>query len=81
MAFRKVPTAALLAPIVALTLSILFTPFLRLVGYNTTSSSPPTPYKCAPAAYTIEMLSFDPLVIYINNFLYDEEVDYLLNMT
>lgn len=34
-------------------------------------------YKCTHE-YSIEFLSFDPVVIYINNFLGDEEVEHLL---
>ncbi|KAK0620907.1 2OG-Fe(II) oxygenase family oxidoreductase [Immersiella caudata] len=35
-------------------------------------------YVCSPHEYTIELLSFDPLIIYINNFLKDDEVNYIL---
>ncbi|KAI0414473.1 hypothetical protein F5X98DRAFT_389746 [Xylaria grammica] len=37
------------------------------------------PYSC-DHSYTIELLSIDPLVIYINNFLRDEEIEHLLNL-
>lgn len=37
-------------------------------------------YSCAHN-YTIELMSIDPAVIYINNFVKDEEVEYLLNAT
>ncbi|KAI1125131.1 hypothetical protein F5Y10DRAFT_247723 [Nemania abortiva] len=35
------------------------------------------PYTC-DQSYTIEILSIDPLVIYLNNFLRDEEIEHLL---
>lgn len=37
------------------------------------------PYNC-DQNYTIELLSIDPLVIYINNFLRDEEIEHLLTL-
>ena len=36
-------------------------------------------YNCAHS-YTIELLSMDPLAIYINNFLSDYEIDHLLEL-
>ncbi|KAI0102729.1 hypothetical protein GGR51DRAFT_526059 [Nemania sp. FL0031] len=35
------------------------------------------PYTCEQS-YTIELLSIDPLVIYLNNFIRDEEIEHLL---
>ncbi|KAJ8131025.1 hypothetical protein O1611_g2600 [Lasiodiplodia mahajangana] len=35
------------------------------------------PYNC-DQSYTIELLSIDPLVIYINNFIRDEDIEHLL---
>lgn len=37
-------------------------------------------YNCSHR-YTVELLSIDPLVMYINGFLKNEEVDYLLDLT
>ncbi|KAI1752759.1 hypothetical protein F4782DRAFT_546393 [Xylaria castorea] len=37
------------------------------------------PYSC-DQNYTIELLSIDPLVIYINNFVRDEEIEHLLSL-
>lgn len=31
-------------------------------------------------SYTIELLSIDPLVMYINNFMRDKEIDHILNL-
>ncbi|KAI3322298.1 2OG-Fe(II) oxygenase family oxidoreductase [Xylariaceae sp. AK1471] len=39
----------------------------------------PASYNCIHS-YSIELLSIDPLVIYLNNFLSDVEVDYLLGL-
>jgi len=39
----------------------------------------PVSYSCVHS-YTIELLSIDPLVIYINNFLSEEEIEYLLDL-
>lgn len=39
-----------------------------------------SPYTCVPHDYSIELLSIDPLVIYINNFLRDEEIEHLLEL-
>jgi len=36
-------------------------------------------YTCSHS-YTTELLSIDPLVIYINNFIHDEEIEHLLNL-
>lgn len=36
-------------------------------------------YSC-DQSYTIELLSIDPLAIYINNFLRDEEIEHLLKL-
>jgi prolyl 4-hydroxylase len=36
-------------------------------------------YTC-DQSYTIELLSIDPLAIYINDFLRDEEIEHLLNL-
>lgn len=36
-------------------------------------------YTC-DQSYTIELLSIDPLVMYINNFMRDEEIDHILNL-
>lgn len=39
--------------------------------------SPSKQYECAHN-YSIEMLSFDPVIIYINHFINDAEIDYLV---
>ncbi len=39
----------------------------------------PASYRCVHS-YTIELLSTDPLVIYINNFLNNDEVEHLLGL-
>ncbi|KAI1169581.1 hypothetical protein F4777DRAFT_203301 [Nemania sp. FL0916] len=39
----------------------------------------PSSYKCVHS-YSIELLSIDPLVVYLNDFLSDAEVDYLLDL-
>ncbi|KAH8805173.1 2OG-Fe(II) oxygenase family oxidoreductase [Xylogone sp. PMI_703] len=39
----------------------------------------PVSYSCVHS-YTIELLSIDPLVIYINNFLTDAEIEHLLDL-
>ena len=39
----------------------------------------PETYTC-DQSYTIELLSIDPLVMYINNFMRDEEIDHILNL-
>lgn len=36
-------------------------------------------YSC-DQNYTIELLSIDPLVIYINNFIRDEEIEHVLTL-
>ncbi|KAL1860560.1 hypothetical protein VTK73DRAFT_7287 [Phialemonium thermophilum] len=42
-----------------------------------TSDADESTYRCEHA-YTVELLSLDPLAIYINNFLRDDEIDHLL---
>jgi len=37
-------------------------------------------YSCVHS-YSIELLSIDPLAIYINNFLTGDEINHLLNLT
>jgi len=48
--------------------------------YDNIESSLPTPenYKCKPHAYTTEIVSLDPLLIYINDFLSSEEANLLV---
>lgn len=76
MEHRKI-SAFLLVPVAALIVSV----FLASSGLVSLSSRAGTTYKCAAPAYSVELLSFNPLVIYINNFLHDEEVDHLLDVT
>lgn len=40
----------------------------------------PDGYECKHE-YTIELMSFDPLVIYANNFVSDAEINHLLETT
>ncbi|KAI0022358.1 2OG-Fe(II) oxygenase family oxidoreductase [Xylariomycetidae sp. FL0641] len=54
--------------------SIVDLPFLK------TSPLLPDNYEC-PADYNIELVSVDPLVMYINGFVKDAEVDHLLYKT
>lgn len=37
-------------------------------------------YSCTHE-YTAEILSFDPAVIYLNNFIKEHEIEHLLNIT
>ena len=39
----------------------------------------PTPLKCIPPAYSVRILSYDPLMMYIENFISKQERDYLLH--
>jgi hypothetical protein len=79
-------TAFIVFPISIMALGVLFGPFsasiwqtgqriAHLAGF---SSALTTSYVCSPHQYTIELLSFDPLIIYINDFLKEDEVDYIL---
>jgi len=38
-------------------------------------------YTCEPHRYTIELLSIDPLVFYIDGFLRDVEIEHLLSLS
>jgi prolyl 4-hydroxylase len=51
----------------------------KLLNPFSSKTFDPEHYSC-DQSYTIELLSIDPLVIYINNFLSDEEIDHLLDM-
>ncbi|PVH76758.1 hypothetical protein DL98DRAFT_282957 [Cadophora sp. DSE1049] len=48
--------------------------------HDNTEASIPTPetYECRPHTYTTEIVSVDPLLIYINEFLSSEEADLLV---
>ncbi|KAI1349995.1 2OG-Fe(II) oxygenase family oxidoreductase [Xylaria sp. FL0043] len=50
-------------------------PFIALTGVQPDANV----YSC-DQNYTIELLSIDPLVIYINNFIRDEEIEHLLTL-
>ena len=44
------------------------------------SETPPTPFICERASYRTEIVSLDPLLIYIHDFLSPREIDALLNI-
>lgn len=54
--------------------SFTFSPFQAFFG---TLRAPP-PFVCEPHQYTTEIVSIDPLLIYINNFVSAEEADLLI---
>ncbi|KAI0182129.1 hypothetical protein GGR52DRAFT_68573 [Hypoxylon sp. FL1284] len=45
---------------------------------SSSASPPPTPFECQPHAYRTEIVSVDPLLIYIESFLAAAEIDALL---
>ncbi|KAH8811107.1 hypothetical protein F5884DRAFT_265988 [Xylogone sp. PMI_703] len=53
---------------------------LSATADNTTTPEATVENVCGPLQYTTELLSMDPLIIYINNFLSPEEIDGLLKL-
>jgi hypothetical protein len=54
---------------------------LEIFVFSETGNSAPTDIKiesCRSATYTTELLSLDPLILYINNFLTEQEIEELL---
>lgn len=47
---------------------------------STLSSLLPDGYDCKHE-YTVELMSFDPLVVYVNSFVSDEEINHILEAT
>jgi len=52
---------------------------IRFLGNKQPQAQTPTPYLC-DHQYSTEIVSLDPLVIYINDFISSYEIDYLLNL-
>ena len=55
-------------------------PLLGFFAPRLLQPSQPDITICAEQQYATEILSVDPLIVYINNFVNDNEIDYLLKL-
>ncbi|KAE9567957.1 hypothetical protein CGMCC3_g15921 [Colletotrichum fructicola] len=82
---QKVPRAlgnygvfAILLPLLALVMTFAFPKLSLPVGSRMETIDDRTPIDCSHN-YSIEILSLDPVVLYINNFLKDQEINHLVH--
>lgn len=60
---------------------IIAIPFLIAFGAKVAlNKGPGISSDCLEQKYSTEILSLDPLIIYINNFVSDTEIDYVMKL-